>query len=72
MNKKQLSASTQYLEEKGFLNPEIGIVLGSGLGRMVDEIQDARVAHYHHIPYFPLATVEFHSGILVYGNIEGR
>jgi purine-nucleoside phosphorylase len=72
MNKKQLSASTRYLEEKGFLNPEIGIVLGSGLGRMVDEIEDAKVAHYHNIPYFPLATVEFHSGKLVYGTVEGK
>lgn len=72
MTKKQLDASAKYLEEKGFLNPEVGIVLGSGLGRMVDEIGDVRVAHYHNIPFFPLATVEFHSGKLVYGTLEGR
>ena len=72
MNKKQLDTSTKYLLEKGFLNPEFGIVLGSGLGRLADEIEDAKIAHYHHIPFFPLATVEFHSGKLVYGSFEGR
>jgi purine-nucleoside phosphorylase len=39
---------------------------------MADEIGDARVAHYHNIPFFPLATVEFHSGKLVYGDLEGK
>jgi purine-nucleoside phosphorylase len=72
MNKKQLDASASYLEEKGFINPEIGIVLGSGLGKMVGEIEDTKIAHYHHIPFFPLATVEFHTGKLVYGTLEGK
>lgn len=72
MTKKQILTSTSYLQEKGFTDPEIGIVLGSGLGQMVDEIADPVVAHYHNIPFFPLATVEFHSGKLVYGMIEGK
>jgi purine-nucleoside phosphorylase len=72
MTLKQLESSVKYLKEKGFEAPEIGIVLGSGLGRMVEEIQDPLIAHYHNIPFFPLATVEFHSGKLVYGNISGK
>lgn len=72
MTQKQLDTSTKYLIEKGFEKPEIGIVLGSGLGMLASEIEDAKVAHYHHIPYFPLATVEFHSGKLVYGTLEGK
>ena len=72
MTKKQLEESTAYLKKKGFDTPEIGIVLGTGLGKLVGEIEDAVEAHYHHIPFFPLATVEFHSGKLVYGNIEGK
>lgn len=72
MTEKQLSASVAFLEEKGFLNPEIGIVLGSGLGRMADEIVNPRIAPYESIPFFPLATVEFHSGKLVYGDLEGK
>jgi len=69
---KQLQESTAYLRSKGFDNPEIGIVLGTGLGKLVDEIEDSIVAHYNHIPFFPLATVEFHTGKLIYGTFEGK
>lgn len=72
MTRKQLDESTAYLQSKGFLEPEVGIVLGSGLGKLVDEIEDSIVAHYNHIPFFPLATVEFHSGKLIYGTLEGK
>lgn len=72
MTKKQLAESVEYLEKKGFDSPEIGIVLGTGLGQLVGEIENAVEAHYNHIPYFPLATVEFHSGKLIYGTIAGK
>jgi purine-nucleoside phosphorylase len=72
MTKKQLQESVDYLINKGFDAPEFGIVLGTGLGRLVDEIQEPIEAHYNHIPFFPLATVEFHTGKLVFGTIEGR
>ncbi|MCK5441856.1 MAG: purine-nucleoside phosphorylase [Maribacter sp.] len=72
MTEKQLQESTDYLKEKGFDNPEIGIVLGTGLGKLVDAIENPITAHYNHIPFFPLATVEFHSGKLMYGTIEGK
>ena len=72
MTKKQLEESVAHLKHKGFDNPEIGIVLGTGLGKLVDEISDPIEAHYNHIPFFPLATVEFHLGKLVFGTIEGK
>lgn len=72
MTKKQLAESAKYLKARGFDNPEIGIVLGTGLGKLVDEIEEAVIAHYHNIPFFPLATVEFHSGKLIYGSLEGK
>jgi len=72
MTKKQLQESVDYLINKGFDNPEFGIVLGTGLGKLVDEIKEPIEAHYNHIPFFPLATVEFHTGKLVFGTIEGR
>lgn len=72
MTETQLKESTSYLRSKGFEAPEIGIVLGTGLGKLVDDIEEQLVAHYNHIPYFPLATVEFHSGKLIYGILEGR
>ncbi|WP_340199833.1 purine-nucleoside phosphorylase [Ascidiimonas sp. W6] len=72
MTTKQLQETTSYLQEKGFHNPDIGIVLGTGLGQLVDEIENQIVAHYNHIPFFPLATVEFHTGKLIYGTIEEK
>ncbi|MFK5974141.1 MAG: purine-nucleoside phosphorylase [Flavobacteriaceae bacterium] len=72
MTKKQLEKSVTYLKNKGFDNPEIGIVLGTGLGKLVDTIENTIEAYYNHIPFFPLATVEFHTGKLIYGTIEGK
>ena len=72
MTAKLLKESTDYLIGKGFESPEIGIVLGTGLGKLADEIENPIEAHYNHIPYFPLATVEFHSGKLIYGILEGK
>jgi len=72
MNQKQLDESVAYLKSKGFESPEIGIVLGTGLGKLVDVIEDSIEAHYNNIPFFPLATVEFHTGKLLYGTIEKK
>mgnify|MGYP003115542016 CR=1 FL=1 len=72
MTDKQLKESTDYLISKGFEAPEIGVVLGTGLGKLVNDIENPIEAHYNHIPYFPLATVEFHSGKLIYGLLEGK
>ncbi|SIS41950.1 purine-nucleoside phosphorylase [Zobellia uliginosa] len=72
MMRKQLDESVAYLQSKGFDQPEIGIVLGTGLGKLADQIENPIEAHYNHIPFFPLATVEFHSGKLIYGTLEGK
>ncbi len=72
MRKKQLDESTAYLKGKGFDAPEIGIVLGTGLGKMADEIENPIEVHYNQIPFFPLATVEFHTGKLIYGTLSGK
>lgn len=72
MKQNQLDESVAYLKTKGFDKPEIGIVLGTGLGKLVDKIENPIDAHYNHIPFFPLATVEFHSGKLVYGTISDK
>ncbi|WP_224485206.1 purine-nucleoside phosphorylase [Robertkochia aurantiaca] len=72
MDKRHLEETKEYLQKRGFEDPEIGIVLGSGLGKLVDKIEDQVIAHYNQIPFFPLATVEFHSGKLIYGNLCGK
>lgn len=68
----QITESTEYLQGKGFDQPEIGIILGTGLGQLIDEIEIIAEASYNHIPNFPTATVEFHKGKLIYGILEGK
>lgn len=72
LNRHQIENSAEFLINKGFDQPEIGIVLGTGLGKLVDSIEEPIVAHYNTIPSFPLATVEFHSGKLIYGMLGGK
>lgn len=72
LSKKILDNSISYLKEQGFEAPEVGIVLGTGLGQLVDKIENPKVAHYNQIPSFPLATVEFHTGKLIYGDLGGK
>ena len=72
MKKQHLQETISYLKSKGINCPEIGIVLGTGLGRIVDEIQIEQEIAYADIPHFPKATVEFHSGKLIYGVLEGK
>jgi len=67
-----IKATTEYLIEKGFDQPEVGIILGTGLGQLVDEIEIKSEVSYNHIPNFPTATVEFHKGKLIYGYLEGK
>ena len=69
---KYIQEAVDYLKNKGFEAPEIGIVLGTGLGKLVDEIEKESAASYNHIPNFPTATVEFHKGKLIYGTLAGK
>ncbi|PRP68076.1 purine-nucleoside phosphorylase [Nonlabens agnitus] len=72
LSRKLLNNSIEYLKQQGFENPDVGIVLGTGLGQLVNQIEDQKVAHYNNIPSFPLATVEFHTGKLIYGDLGGK
>ncbi len=69
---KQIKKTVAYLQERGFKTPEIGIILGTGLGQLIDEIEIIEEVSYNHIPFFPTATVEFHKGKLIYGELEGK
>lgn len=72
MTLQTLQQTTDFLIQKGFINPEIGIILGTGLGQLVDHIQIEAEINYTEIPNFPVATVEFHSGKLLFGTLEGK
>ncbi|MDO6813941.1 purine-nucleoside phosphorylase [Tenacibaculum soleae] len=72
MRKKELQETIDFLKSNGITNPKIGIVLGTGLGKLVDEITIEKEIAYADIPHFPQATVEFHSGKLIYGDLAGK
>ncbi|APY01318.1 purine-nucleoside phosphorylase [Lacinutrix venerupis] len=69
---KYIKKTVEYLKEKGFKNPEVGIILGTGLGKITEELEIIEEVSYNHIPHFPTATVEFHKGKLIYGKLEGK
>jgi purine-nucleoside phosphorylase len=62
-------AASQLRERLSGLNPNIGIVLGSGLGAVADAVTDAVIIPYGEIPHFPQSTVEGHSGRIVAGRL---
>ena len=72
MKKQQLQETIDFLQSKEITTPEIGIVLGTGLGKLVNEITIEKEIPYAEIPNFPEATVEFHSGKLIFGELSGK
>lgn len=69
---KSLKKTVEYLKDKGFDNPEVGIILGTGLGQLLNHLDIIHEVSYNHIPHFPTATVEFHKGKLIYGTLSGK
>jgi purine-nucleoside phosphorylase len=61
-----------YLKNMGIVDPQVGIVLGTGLGELINSIQVERSIDYKQIPHFPEATVEMHKGKLIYGTIGNK
>jgi purine-nucleoside phosphorylase len=72
MKQQQLQETIDFLKSAGITDPEIGIVLGTGLGKLINEISIEKEISYAEIPNFPVATVEFHSGKLIYGELSGK
>jgi len=62
----------KFIESKTSIKPEIGIILGTGLGRLADSIKADVVLPYESIPHFPLSTVEAHAGKLIVGTMDGK
>ncbi len=69
---KYIQEAVEFLTKRGFDNPEIGIVLGTGLGQLLQHVSIESEVSYNHIPNFPTATVEFHKGKLIYGTLSGK
>jgi purine-nucleoside phosphorylase len=63
--------TAQFLQSKQVRQPLVGIVLGTGLNSLIDEIKVSASISYNDIPHFPVSTVEFHKGQLIFGTIAG-
>ena len=59
---KKIQETVKFLNEKGILNPDFGIVLGTGLGSLVNMIDIEISIPYTEVPNFPVSTVSGHSG----------
>jgi len=65
--------TTRYIKSRtNDFEPEIGIILGTGLGGLVKEIEVEKQLMYGNIPDFPISTLEFHSGKLIFGTLAGK
>lgn len=69
---KQILEAADFLKAKGITNPQVGIVLGTGLGNLVTHIDIEIEVPYQDITNFPLSTVEGHKGRLIYGTMSGK
>lgn len=69
---KRLKKAAQYINSRITIKPEIGLILGSGLGALADQINNPVAIPYADIPHFPVSTVEGHAGKLVVGELQGR
>jgi len=70
---ENIQQTTAYIKSRiGDFEPEIGIILGTGLGGLVSEIVVEKQLMYANIPDFPISTLEFHSGKLIFGMLAGK
>ncbi len=69
---EKVGAATSVVREVSRLEPEVGIILGTGLGGLADEITVEAAVPYERIPGFPLSTVESHAGRLLLGKLGAR
>lgn len=69
---EQITQAADIVRSKIDRLPQVGLILGSGLGSLADAVQDPRIIPYPEIPNWPVSTVEGHHGQLVIGDLEGH
>ena len=67
-----INQAQAYLRDQGMSQAEIGLVLGSGLGDLADQVDNRLAIPYRDIPHFPTSTVSGHQGLLIYGDLAGK
>lgn len=68
---ERVMETKEYILNQVTYRPKIGVILGSGLGDLVDLVENKQTIKYEEIPHFPKSTVEGHAGQLVFGMIKG-
>lgn len=68
----KIEQSVKQIQSKINFKPQFGIILGTGLGKLVEEIEIHHSLDYKDIPNFPLSRVEFHSGKLIFGTLANK
>ena len=69
---KKIVETTEFIHNAVPFKPEVGVILGTGLGGLVNEIEVKYELNYSDIPNFPVSTVESHSGKLIFGILGGK
>ena len=69
---EKIEQAAAYIRSQSDIKPEVGLILGSGLGVLAEAIEDAVTIDYQDIPHFPVSTVEGHEGVLHIGRIQGK
>jgi purine-nucleoside phosphorylase len=69
---RKIISITDYIKSKTNINPSLGIVLGTGLGAIIDKIEIEASINYNEIPDFPVSTVEGHQGRLIFGFLSQK
>lgn len=72
MDPKKIIEAVNYIKEQIPFEPQVGMILGSGLGVLAEEVENPVIIPYERIPNFPVSTVEGHAGRLVIGTLEGK
>jgi purine-nucleoside phosphorylase len=70
--KAKITESVEFINQKSNIKPKIAIILGTGLGRLVEDIKEKEIIPYSDIPNFPISTVQGHGGNLVLGKLENK
>jgi len=69
ITRQLVQETADYIAERSASQPTVGLVLGSGLGALAEQVADPTVVDYRDIPHFPASTVQGHSGRLVLGQL---
>lgn len=70
--RKHIDEAITFIWKRTKIRPEVGVILGTGLGGLVKEIRKDIVLDYDKIPHFPISTVESHHGKLIFGTLAGK